>query len=117
MLSHINRRGFIGRREIIHDQLVAAGQRVAYAAEAVVLAEMPVSLRQAHSQNVRWERGRLQLLRSYGFRLLVDAIRLRDPRRIDPLRHIFEAAMSGVISGAAALAFGAWLFIEIASRM
>jgi hypothetical protein len=42
---------------------------------------------------------------------------LRHPRRIDHLRHVFEGAMSGAILDAAALAFGAWLFFEIARRM
>jgi hypothetical protein len=45
------------------------------------------------------------------------ACRRRDPGCIDPLRHVFEDAMSGVILFAAALAFGAWLFFEMAIRM
>ena len=68
-----------------HLRLVADGVRVRYAAQASVLAEMPVSLRQARSQNLRWERGRLQLLRSYGPSLLRMAIARRDPAPIDAL--------------------------------
>ncbi len=66
-----------------HLVLVGAGVRVAYAGEATVLADMPTSLRTSQSQNVRWERGRLQLLRTYGLPLLLDAVRRRDRVRLD----------------------------------
>jgi cellulose synthase/poly-beta-1,6-N-acetylglucosamine synthase-like glycosyltransferase len=66
-----------------HLRLVASGLRVAYAAQATVLAEMPVTLRQARSQNMRWERGRLHMIRGYAPRLLRDAVTLRDPVRLD----------------------------------
>lgn len=66
-----------------HLRLVEAGLKVAYAPDAMVLAEMPTSLRQARSQNVRWERGRLQMLRQFGPRLLRDGIARRDPVRLD----------------------------------
>jgi len=68
-----------------HLRLVGDGVRVRYAAQTSVLAEMPVSLRQAQSQNLRWERGRLQLLRSYGPGLLRMVIALRDPAPLDAL--------------------------------
>lgn len=67
----------------LHLQLVSAGIRVSYAADAVVLAEMPTTLRQARSQNVRWERGRLQMLRAFGPRLLAEGLRQRDLVRLD----------------------------------
>ena len=68
-----------------HLRLVADGVRVRYAAQTSVLAEMPVSLRQARSQNLRWERGRLQLLRSYGPGLLRAALDRRDLAPLDAL--------------------------------
>jgi len=68
-----------------HLRLVEAGHRVTCAPQATVLAEMPVSLQQSHSQNVRWERGRLQLLRSHGARLLAQGLRRRDPVRLEAL--------------------------------
>lgn len=68
-----------------HLRLVEAGIRVAYAPDATVLAEMPTSLRQARSQNVRWERGRLQMLHRFGPRLLHDGIARRDPVRLDAM--------------------------------
>lgn len=63
----------------LHAELVEAGVRVRFAPETAVLAEMPVSLRQARSQNLRWERGRLALLRAHLPRLIVSA--RRPPRR------------------------------------
>jgi 1,2-diacylglycerol 3-beta-glucosyltransferase len=68
-----------------HLQLVAGGVRVAYSPEATVLAEMPVTLRQSRSQNLRWERGRLQLLRTHGWGLLASGVRHRDPVRLEAL--------------------------------
>ena len=41
-----------------HLALVNAGARVEFAPETTVLADMPVTLAQASSQNQRWERGR-----------------------------------------------------------
>lgn len=47
-------------------KLTKNGTRVDFAPEAVVWTDMPVSLRSAHSQNLRWEKGRLQMLFKYG---------------------------------------------------
>jgi cellulose synthase/poly-beta-1,6-N-acetylglucosamine synthase-like glycosyltransferase len=68
-----------------HLVLVGAGVRVAYAGEATVLADMPTTLGLSQSQNVRWERGRLHLLRTYGLPLLTGAMRQRDLMRLDAL--------------------------------
>jgi len=68
-----------------HLTLVQGGICVTYAPEATVLGEMPVSLRQARSQNVRWERGRLQLLRRHGPAMLATALRRRNPAILDAL--------------------------------
>jgi hypothetical protein len=43
--------------------------------------------------------------------------RRHDPDCFDPLRHVFESPMSGVILSAAALDVGAWLVFGIATRM
>lgn len=48
-----------------HMALILSGERVAFAPDATVWAEMPGTLRGAHTQNVRWEQGRLQLARTY----------------------------------------------------
>ena len=46
-------------------ELLLDGQRVAFAADAIVEAEMPGRLADAETQNDRWERGRLQVSRRY----------------------------------------------------
>lgn len=66
-----------------HLALVSSGIRVEFAPEATVLADMPVTLDQAASQNDRWERGRLQLVRRYVPRLLLDSLRHRNLLRFD----------------------------------
>jgi cellulose synthase/poly-beta-1,6-N-acetylglucosamine synthase-like glycosyltransferase len=50
----------------LHLALIEAGLRVGFAPETMVQAEMPVTFAQAASQNERWERGRLEMLRARG---------------------------------------------------
>lgn len=85
-----------------HLRLVEAGCKVSYAPEAIVLAEMPSSLRASRSQNVRWERGRLQLLRQFGPRLLADGLRRRDPVRLDAVTEQLAPPLS-LLTGLATL--------------
>lgn len=66
-----------------HLALVRAGVRVDFAPETSVLADMPVTLAQAASQNDRWEQGRLQMLRRHVPGLLADGIRRRSFLRLD----------------------------------
>ena len=66
-----------------HLALVSRGVRVDFAPEAIVRADMPVTLAQAASQNERWERGRLQLLRERVAGLLIQAIRRRSLMQLD----------------------------------
>jgi 1,2-diacylglycerol 3-beta-glucosyltransferase len=61
----------------LHMNLLLAGERVTFAPDAVVWAEMPDTLANAQSQNARWERGRLQMLRTYGPALLRQALARR----------------------------------------
>jgi 1,2-diacylglycerol 3-beta-glucosyltransferase len=83
-----------------HLHLLEGGIRVRYAPQTSVTAEMPISLRQARTQNVRWERGRLQLARTQGLSLLFDGLRRRDPRRLDALAELVmpPLSMMGAIS-------------------
>ena len=67
----------------LHLALIAAGLKVDFVPETTVLADMPVTFAQAESQNERWERGRLEMLRQRGLALLLDGLRLRDPVRVD----------------------------------
>jgi cellulose synthase/poly-beta-1,6-N-acetylglucosamine synthase-like glycosyltransferase len=66
-----------------HLALVREGVRVDFAPETWVLADMPVTFHQAASQNARWERGRLQLLRHRVLTLLVEGVRRRSLLRLD----------------------------------
>jgi cellulose synthase/poly-beta-1,6-N-acetylglucosamine synthase-like glycosyltransferase len=66
-----------------HLALVCEGVRVDFAPETYVLADMPVSYAQATSQNARWERGRLQLLKRHVPALLLDGLRKRSALRLD----------------------------------
>jgi cellulose synthase/poly-beta-1,6-N-acetylglucosamine synthase-like glycosyltransferase len=67
----------------LHLALVAAGLKVDFAPETTVLADMPVTFGQATSQNERWERGRLEMLRERGLGLVKDGLPRRDPVRVD----------------------------------
>jgi 1,2-diacylglycerol 3-beta-glucosyltransferase len=74
-----------GRLDVFRVRLRLAedGIFVTFAPEAIVLSEMPSSLRQAKSQNLRWEKGRFQMAWQRGPRLLVDAVRQRSWKPID----------------------------------
>ncbi len=67
----------------LHLALVRAGLRVDFAPEATVLAEMPVTLAQSETQHTRWERGRLEMLRSEVPSLVADGLRGRSPLMLD----------------------------------
>lgn len=60
-----------------HMSLILDGYRVTFAADAVVWAEMPSSLAASQTQNVRWERGRQEMLRKYVPQLLYLGIKRR----------------------------------------
>ncbi len=54
----------------LHMNLLFEGERVTFAPDAIVWAEMPTGLAGAQSQHMRWERGRLQMARRYVPQLL-----------------------------------------------
>ncbi len=85
-----------------HIRLIEAGIRVMYVPEAVVSAEMPVSLEQADSQQHRWERGRIELARASGWRLVRGFLRTGDGARLDVAMELALPPLSMVV-GAAAL--------------
>ena len=95
-----------------HLQLAEAGVRVAYAPEAMVLAAMPASLRGSRSQNVRWERGRLQLLRAHGPRLLAAGLCRRDPARLDALAEQLVPPLSA-LTGLTAFFFALTMALRV----
>lgn len=73
-----------------HMQLLLAGERVTFAPDAVVWAEMPDSLAGSQTQNARWEQGRLEMARQYAPTLLRRAARERNFT-------LFDAAMEQII--------------------
>jgi 1,2-diacylglycerol 3-beta-glucosyltransferase len=66
-----------------HLALVEQGIRVEFAADTWVKGDMPVTLGQASSQNARWERGRLQLIRDHVPRLVWRGVRYRSVLQLD----------------------------------
>lgn len=92
----------------LQSELVLDGVTVEFAPDAVVLAEMPQTLKAARSQNERWERGRIELARRYVPRLAKGALRRRPPSRrialIDTAVDHTIAPFSVVTSAALAVA-------------
>ncbi|HEV7214451.1 MAG TPA: glycosyltransferase [Chloroflexota bacterium] len=77
-----------------HFRLLEHGIHVTFAPEAVVRAEMPVTLRGAAVQNSRWERGRLEALLVEVPRFLRLAVRRRDPSALDAALEQLVAPLS-----------------------
>src|SRR5262249_57527767 len=80
-----------------HTHLLQSGLRVTYAPEALVTAEMPTSLKQARSQQARWEGGRLALIRGCALPLLRSGLLQRDPARLDAAAEIMVPPLSVVV--------------------
>jgi 1,2-diacylglycerol 3-beta-glucosyltransferase len=80
-----------------HMALILGGERVTFAPDAVAWAEMPGTLADAQSQNVRWERGRLEMLRTYVPNLLAGAWKAARGRRWSSAYLLFDAAMEQII--------------------
>ena len=92
-----------------HMALLLAGERVTFAPDAAVWAEMPSSLRGSYTQNVRWERGRLQVARQYVPQLLRRAAATRQLKYLDaamehliPPFSVLAAASMAVLAGSVA---------------
>lgn len=77
-----------------HVHLIDAGIRVVYVPEAVVSTEMPTSTQQAQSQQARWERGRIDLVRACVGPLLRGFMRDRDLARLDVAMEIVLPPLS-----------------------
>lgn len=77
-----------------HMRLIDAGIHVAYVPDAIVSTEMPTSLRQAQSQQTRWERGRIDLVRACFGPLLRGFVRDRDLARLDVAMEIVLPPLS-----------------------
>jgi 1,2-diacylglycerol 3-beta-glucosyltransferase len=89
------------------------GHRVHYAGEAHVYGEMVSSEKASRSQRERWERGRGQLVKEHGLRLLRRAIATRSPLLFDlamdllvpPLSTLVVATAAGVAASTALAVF------------
>ncbi|MCA9935539.1 MAG: glycosyltransferase family 2 protein [Anaerolineales bacterium] len=92
-----------------HMQLILAGERVTFAPDAVVWAEMPDTLAASQTQNARWEQGRLEMARQYVPILLRRAAR-------EGNFALFDAAMEhlippfSVLAGLSLLGMGTAVF-------
>ncbi|MFK7804095.1 MAG: glycosyltransferase family 2 protein [Anaerolineae bacterium] len=56
-----------------HMDLLLSGEKVTFASNAIVWAEMPNSIEDANSQNERWESGRLEMAKKYVPKLFLAA--------------------------------------------
>lgn len=87
----------------LHLALVKAGVRVVFAPEATVRADMPTNLRDAQSQNMRWEAGRLSALRREVPGLLRAGVARRDGVLIDAaVEQLIPPLSVAFVGGAAA---------------
>ena len=72
-----------------HMALVLDGERVMFAPDAVVEAEMPQDLAGSQTQNTRWEQGRLEMARTYVPKLLRQARLAAETEGIRPCLSLF----------------------------
>jgi cellulose synthase/poly-beta-1,6-N-acetylglucosamine synthase-like glycosyltransferase len=80
-----------------HMTLILAGERVTFAPDAVVYAEMPGTLAGSQTQNVRWESGRVEMAKKYVPPLMRQAVAQKSATH-------FDAAMEHLIPPTAILA-------------
>ncbi|MCC6604357.1 MAG: glycosyltransferase family 2 protein [Anaerolineae bacterium] len=102
-----------------HMALLLSGERVTFAPDAEIQAEMPDKLTDARSQNVRWEQGRLEMAKTYVPKLFTTSLHhLRHPQKAFVL---WDAIMEHLIPPFSVLAglsvislFGSliWWFVE-----
>lgn len=85
-----------------HVRLIEAGIHVVYVPHATAAAEMPVNLAQARSQQARWERGRLELVRAYVPPLVRGFLRHGDAARLDAAMEIMLPPLSLLIGAVCA---------------
>lgn len=95
-------------------QLIHQGERIAFAPEAPIWAQMPTTRSQASSQRQRWEGGRFQLARRDGLRSLLLGLRRRDLRLIDWAMDLLIPPLAALVLATGAgtsLAIGAALLL------
>jgi cellulose synthase/poly-beta-1,6-N-acetylglucosamine synthase-like glycosyltransferase len=89
-----------------HMELIRAGERAMFAPDAVVWAEMPDSLKSSQTQNERWERGRMEMIKTYVPALIREGLRKHNFLLIDAAIEQLIPPFSVVVglSGAALIA-------------
>ncbi len=90
-------------------KLVNRGVKIDFAPEITVLSAMPASLKESRSQNLRWEKGRVQMARKYGLPYLIQGLLRANPDRlfagldqlIPPLSVIFMLTFLALVASVA----------------
>jgi 1,2-diacylglycerol 3-beta-glucosyltransferase len=101
-----------------HLRLVAAGERVAFVADAWVASPMPVSLAEAQVQRERWESGGFELARSRARALIATGVRERDLNRVSAGLELLVPPQSLLMAANAGLAVvGAATGSRVATRI
>lgn len=100
-----------------HMTLILAGERVSFAPEATIWAEMPETLASAATQNVRWERGRMQMMQLYVPKLLKAAWSSFRHRQFSRTYLLLDAVMEHLIPPFSVLAALSGLCVVISLLM
>lgn len=98
-----------------HMSLLLNGERVTFAPDAVVHAEMPNTLDDSQTQNVRWEQGRLEMAREYVPQLLNNALGEQKAGNSQRAFVLVDASMEHLIPPFSVLAGLSGLCLSIAS--
>lgn len=96
-----------------HMSLLLAGERVAFAHDAIVWAEMPAELKDARTQNIRWEQGRLEMAKRYVPRLLLAAWQGPQNHKPLPAFVFIDAALEHLIPPFSIVAGASLLFLSL----
>jgi cellulose synthase/poly-beta-1,6-N-acetylglucosamine synthase-like glycosyltransferase len=94
-----------------HMELIRAGERAMFAPDAVVWAEMPDTLKSSQTQNERWERGRMEMIRTYVPGLISEGLRQRNFLLLDAAVEQLIPPFS-VVAGLSAIALLAALLLR-----
>ncbi len=80
-----------------HMNLILDGERVMFAPDAVVEAEMPNSLEDSETQNERWEQGRVEMMKTYVPKLLKGSAKAVTHGKFGRAYLLFDATMEHLI--------------------
>ena len=80
-----------------HMNLILDGERVMFAPDAVVEAEMPNSLEDSETQNERWEQGRVEMMKTYVPKLLKGSGQALVHGKFGRAYLLFDATMEHII--------------------